>query len=205
MDAAHKPRIHKEEDLVTTSAARSDQTVKLEPSTWTLDPAHANVEFAVKHLMITTVRGRFGKVDGTVKVDPARPDQLDVSVEIDPTSVDTREERRDAHLRSPDFFDAERYPRIIFKGGRVEGDLLGRFKLYGELTIRGITRPVVLDVSNDGQVKDPWGNDKLGITATAKVNRLEWNLKWNMPLETGGFLVGDEVRITIEAEFARQS
>lgn len=190
---------------MTIPATGPEQASKLERSTWMLDAAHANVEFAVKHLMITTVRGRFGKVDGTVKVDPETPDRLDVAVEIDPASVDTREERRDAHLRSADFFDVERYPRITFTGGRVEGDLLGHFKLYGELTIRGITKPVVLDVSNDGRVKDPWGNEKLGITATAKVNRLDWDLEWNMPLETGGFLVGEEVRITIEAEFARQS
>jgi polyisoprenoid-binding protein YceI len=157
----------------------------------------------VKHLRITTVKGRFGKFAGTVRLDLRKAFQPDVEVVVDVGSLATGDAKRDAHLRSPDFFDVPNHPELVFRGGRVQGDINRAFQLHGELTIRGITHPVVLDVTNEGRAVDPWGNEKLAISATAKINRHDFGLRWNVALETGGFLVGDEVRITIEAQFAR--
>lgn len=172
---------------------------------WTLDPAHTSIEFAVRHLMISTVRGRFGKFSGRLTVDDAHPSIVDVQVEIETASVDTREEKRDAHLRSADFFDADTHPTLSFSGGQVQGNVNGTFKLHGDLTIRGITKPITLVVEKLGTMKDPWGNEKQGFTASTTVNRLDFGLRWNVALEAGGVLVADEVRITIEAQFARDS
>ncbi len=173
--------------------------------TWTIDPSHTTVEFAVRHLMIATVKGRFGTVAGSVTLDPTRPFAPDVSVDIDVASVDTREAKRDAHLRSADFFDAGKFPAMTFRGKRVQGDINGRFKLVGDLTIRDVTKEVTLDVTNEGRVRDPWGSDRVGFSATAKLNRADYGLTWNMALEAGGFMVGDAVTLNIEAEFTRQA
>jgi len=171
--------------------------------TWQLDQAHTNVEFAVKHLMIATVRGRFGGVKGTVQVDETDPRTAHVDVTIDATSVDTRQEQRDAHLRSPDFFDASRFPTIRFVSRRIEGDPNGELRLIGDLTIRDVTKEVTVNVSNEGQGIDPWGNNRAGFTASAKIDRRDFGLTWNQALETGGFAVGHEVKLTIDAEFFR--
>ena len=173
-------------------------------TTWTIDPAHSHVEFAVKHLMISTVKGRFGIVRGTVRTDDADPAKGSVDVEIDADSIDTREAQRDAHLKSADFFDIEKFPALRFKSTRihdVDGD---SFKLTGDLTIHGVTRPVTLDVASEGRGKDPWGGERAGFSATGKVKRSEFGLTWNQVLETGGFVVGDDIKINLDVELIKE-
>jgi polyisoprenoid-binding protein YceI len=173
-------------------------------TTWTVDPTHAEVAFAVKHLMIATVRGRFGAITGTVTLDEANPSNSKVDATIDVTSIDTRQEMRDNHLRSADFFDVEHYPTMHFVSKRVEGDVGGTFRVVGDLTIRGTTREIALDVVNEGRIVDPWGNTKIGISATGKLNRSDFGLTWNVALEAGGVTVGEEVKLSIEAELVLQ-
>ena len=173
-------------------------------TTWSIDPAHSHVEFAVKHLMISTVKGRFGGVRGTIRTDEADPARGQVEVEIDADSIDTKEAQRDAHLKSADFFDVEKFPKIIFKSTQitdVDGD---SFRLTGDLTIHGVTRPVTLDVTSEGRGKDPWGGDRAGFSAKGKIKRSEFGLTWNQVLETGGFVVGDEIKITLDVELVKQ-
>jgi len=169
--------------------------------TWNLDAAHSNVEFAVKHLMIANVKGRFGDVAGTLKTDAEDPTNVSLDVTLGVASIDTRQEQRDAHLRSADFFDAESWPTIRFVGKSTKGDTAGEFKLIGDLTIRDTTREVVLDVTNEGSTTDPWGNSRVGFSARGKIDRRAFGLTWNQALEAGGFVVGDEIRISIDAEF----
>lgn len=173
-------------------------------TTWTVDPAHAEIGFAVRHLMISTVRGRFGAVSGTVTVDEQNPHNSKVDVTVDIGSIDTRQEMRDNHLRSADFFDVEKYPTMHFVSKRIEGDLKGEFRVLGELTIRGITRDVTLNATLEGRTKDPWGNERAGFSASGKINRHDFGLNWNQALETGGVMVGDEVKLTIDVELVHQ-
>jgi polyisoprenoid-binding protein YceI len=172
--------------------------------TWRIDPAHTTVQFAVKHLMISTVRGQFGGVDGTVQVADDDPTTAQISVSIGTESVDTRDAKRDAHLRSADFFDVENHPAMTFTSRRItaDGDAL---TIVGDLTIRGTTREVTLAATREGHGRDPWGNERVGYTATTKVNRRDFGLVWNMALETGGVLVGDDVKISIETELVKQA
>src|ERR1043165_7659496 len=171
---------------------------------WQIDPAHSNVEFAVKHLMIATVKGRFGSAQGTVEVDEDRPrETAKVDVTIDVASIDTRQEQRDAHLRSADFFDVEKHPTMRFVSKRVEGDPKGEFKLIGDLTIKGITKEVVLDAEMEGMGNDPWGNVRAGFTAKGKINRKDFGLTWNAVTEARGVVVGDEIKMTVDAEVFR--
>ena len=173
-------------------------------TTWSIDPAHSQIEFAVRHMMITTVKGRFGIVHGTVRSHDADPAKGDVDIEIDADSIDTRELQRDAHLKSADFFDVEKFPKLTFKStgiSDVQGD---HFKLTGDLTIHGVTRPVTLDVTSAGRGKDPWGGERAGFSATARIKRSEFGLTWNQALEAGGFLVGDEVKINLDIELVKQ-
>jgi polyisoprenoid-binding protein YceI len=172
-------------------------------STWTVDQAHTSAEFAVKHLMITTTKGRFGTVAGTVVIDEENPSRSTVDVTIDATTIDTREEKRDAHLRSPDFFDVEHYPTLHFVSTRVEGDINGSFTLVGQLTIRDVTRDVVLKAANEGRVRDPWGGERAAFSAKGVIKRSDWGLTWNMALETGGVVVSDEVKISLDVELLR--
>ena len=174
-------------------------------STWTIDPAHTGLEFAVKHLMISTVRGRFGDVEGTLTLNESDPSASKVEVSIPVRSIDTRNEQRDAHLRSADFFDAEQHPAITFQSRRIEGNITGDFTLIGDLTIRGVTREISLEVGANGRSRDPWGNDKLGFEARGKLSRTDFGLNWNQALETGGVLVGDEIRLTLDVQFLKQS
>lgn len=171
------------------------------PSTWTIDASHTEVGFSVKHLMISNVKGRFTEVSGSVELDPAKEPKLEIS--IGAGSIITGDGRRDEHLKSADFLHAQEFPQLVFRGGRAVGDIGSRFALHGELTIRGVTKPVKLEVINEGRVIDPWGNDRIGYSGTATINRKDFGLEWNMALEAGGVLVGDEVRITIEAELVR--
>ena len=172
---------------------------------YSVDPTHTQVAFAVRHLMIATVRGSFKDVQGTVRIDAADPSRAAVDVRVNIGSIDTREPQRDAHLKSADFFDAERFPVMTFRGGRLTGGIDGNFKLAGDLTIRDVTREVVFDVTPEGRGMDPWGNERAGFSATAKISRGEFGLKWNQALETGGVVVGDEVRISIDVELVKQA
>lgn len=172
---------------------------------YAVDPVHTQVAFAVRHLMISTVRGSFKDVQGTVRIDESDPARVAVDVRVNIASIDTREPQRDAHLRSADFFEADRFPVMTFQGGRVVGTTDGPFKLVGDLTIRGVTREVVLDVTPEGRGMDPWGGERAGFSATAKISRGEFGLKWNQALETGGVVVGDEVKISIDVELVKQA
>ncbi|HEY4130790.1 MAG TPA: YceI family protein [Gemmatimonadaceae bacterium] len=174
-------------------------------TTWNVDPTHAELGFAVRHLMLSTVRGRFGAVTGTVKVDEDNPKNSKIDVTVDVTSIDTRQEMRDNHLRSADFFDAATHPSLHFVSKRIDGDIDDEFKVVGDLTIRGTTREVTLDVTMQGRAQDPWGNERAGFEAKGKINRTDFGLNWNQALEAGGVVVGDEVKMTIDVELVRQS
>ena len=169
-----------------------------------VDPAHTLVEFAVRHLMISTVRGSFKEVQGTVRTDERDPANTAIDVSVNIASIDTREPQRDAHLKSADFFDAEHFPVMAFHGRRVVGATSQPFKVVGDLTIRGVTREVTLEVAPGGSLIDPWGNQRAGFSATAKISRGDFGLKWNQALETGGVVVGDEVKISIDVELVKQ-
>jgi polyisoprenoid-binding protein YceI len=172
-------------------------------TSWSIDRAHSQVEFAVRHLMISTVKGRFTEVSGTVRSDDDDPARGEVDIEIGVASIDTREPQRDAHLRSADFFDADNFPTIAFKSRRI-ADLQGAtFTIVGDLTIRGITRDVALHVTSEGRGKDPWGGERAGFSATTKIKRSDFGLTWNQLLETGGVAVGDDVKISIDVELVK--
>ena len=173
-------------------------------TTWNIDPAHATAEFKVKHMMISNVKGHFGKVSGKLMLDEAKLTNSKVEAVIDAWSLETREAQRDAHLKSADFLDVEKFPTLTFQSTRVgvAGD--GELSVEGDLTIHGLTRKVTFKVEGPTPpTKDPWGNTRLGISATTKINRKDFGLTWNAALETGGVLVGDEVAITLEVEFVK--
>lgn len=194
--------------MSTSDAATFTRTIDGEvlptPGTFVIDPAHTHVGFAVRHMMIAKVRGRFTDVSGMLEV-AEDPTQSKVEIEVNTGSVDTRDEQRDAHLCSPDFFDIERYPTITFRGAGITLTGDRRFRLDGELTIRDVTRALTLDVSFNGLGQDPWGNQRVGFDASGEVDREDFGLTWNQALETGGVLVAKQVRIELEAEFVRQS
>ncbi|HSK08028.1 MAG TPA: YceI family protein [Vicinamibacterales bacterium] len=174
---------------------------------WRLDPAHSTVEFAVKHMMFTTVRGRFKELSGTIRADEENPSTSSVEVEIHAASIDTGTSDRDTHLRSADFLDVGNHPTITFRSREVigayaeEGD---HFKVTGDLTIRGKAMPVTLGVVFQGLGKDPWGGQRAGFEARGEIDRREWGLMWNQALETGGILVGNTVKLEIEAQAVKQ-
>ena len=169
-------------------------------TTWDFDPTHSNVGFSVRHLMVSKVRGQFTKWSGTLQFDAAHPESAVVDVQIDAASIDTHEPQRDAHLRSPDFFDAARFPELTFKSTRVERAGDDRFKIAGDLTIRGVTRPVVLDAEFGGQITDFEGGTRAGFSAQTAIDRKDFGLTWNIVLEAGGFAVADKIEITLELE-----
>jgi polyisoprenoid-binding protein YceI len=170
---------------------------------WNIDPTHTHAEFGVRHLMISTVKGHFRDVAGTVTVRDEDFTTAQIDVTIDAASVDTRVAQRDDHLRSADFFDVERFPTLGFRSTKVERAAEDRYRVFGDLTIRGVTRPVTLAVEGLGTVRDPWGSERVGFTGTARVNRKDYGLNWNKALETGGFVVGDDVNISLEIELVR--
>jgi polyisoprenoid-binding protein YceI len=171
---------------------------------WKVDSAHAAAQFAVKHLMISTVRGEFKGVTGTVNWDSEDVTKSTVEVTIDVTTVNTGEPKRDAHLKSADFFDAAKYPTMTFKSSKIEVASPGKLRVAGDLTIRGVTKAVVLDVDGPTPpIKDPWGNQRVALNATGKVNRQDFGVKWNQSMDGGGVVVGDEVNITIDAELVK--
>lgn len=170
---------------------------------WNIDFAHSNVEFSVRHMMISKVRGHFEKFEGTVNLDENNPANTTVDVRILADSINTRQDQRDGHLRSPDFLNAAEYPYISFKSKQVEQTGKQSARLVGDLTIRDVTREVVLDVVFAGQAKSPWGTVSAGFNGNTSINRKDWNLTWNQALETGGVLVGDEIEINIELELVK--
>lgn len=172
-------------------------------TTWKIDTAHSTVEFAVKHMMFTTVKGRFTDVSGTLRFDEQDPTGGSADITIAAASIDTREAQRDTHLRSADFFDVEKFPTLTFRSTKIEGNPR-EFTLTGDLTIRDVTRPITLDVRHEGSGKDPWGGQRVGYSATGKLNRKDFGLTWNAALETGGFLVGDEVKITLDMQLIKE-
>jgi len=170
----------------------------LTPGTWTIDTAHSQVGFVARHLMIAKVRGHFSSFSGTISV-PENPLDATVTASIDLASVTTGDPKRDEHLRTADFFDAEQYPTMSFVSTGVK-DEGGELTLFGDLTIRDVTRPVELQLEFEGVSKDPWGGTRAAFSATADVSRKDWGLEWNVPLESGGFLVGDKVKLELEIE-----
>jgi polyisoprenoid-binding protein YceI len=176
-------------------------------TTWKIDPAHTAVEFSVKHMMFTTVRGRFSAVEGTITADLATPDDSDVQVTIDAASIDTGAAKRDEHLRSADFLDVEHHPHITFRTRQVRGAAKrpgDKFTVVGDLTIRGVTRPVTLEAEYLGEGKDPRGGRRAGFSARGEIDRLEWGLEWNQALETGGVLVGNALKIELDVQAVEQ-
>jgi polyisoprenoid-binding protein YceI len=183
---------------VTTSTQTRGLT-----GTWTIDPTHSLVEFSGKHMMFTTVKGRFRDLAGTITLDEADLARSGVEVEIQAASIDSGVEQRDGHLRSADFLDAETYPTITFKSRRIDGTR-DEFKLIGDLTVRGETREVALDVTLNGIGQSPFGTTVAGFSASTKLNRKDFGLNWNVALEAGGVLVGDQIKIDIELEAVKQ-
>jgi len=174
--------------------------------TWDIDPAHSTVEFSVRHMMVTTVKDQFQKVKGTVELDEKDPNKSTVEVSIETASIDTREAKRDAHLKSPDFFDAAKFPTLTFKSTKIEKAGKGKFKLTGDLSMHGITKSVVLAVEGpSASIKDPYGRTVRGVMATGKLDRKDWGMTWNKALDSGGFVVSDEVKLDINAELAEHS
>lgn len=166
---------------------------------WKLDPAHTTVEFSAKHMMITTVKGRITDVEGTIYTDEKNPEKSSVEAILKATSIDTRTDQRDQHLRSEDFLNVEKYPEIRFRSTRITGSK-DQFKLTGQLTIRDVTKEITLDVEYEGQSKDPWGGQRVGFSASGKIDRRDFGLTWNQALETGGLLVGNDIKINIEVQ-----
>jgi polyisoprenoid-binding protein YceI len=176
----------------TTTTATATQT-------FLIDPSHSEAAFQVRHLL-TRVRGRFSKFEGSIDFNEAEPERSSVTFSIDPSSIDTNEPARDKHLRSGDFFDVEKHGTLSFVSGRIVRTGDETFDVHGDLTIRGVTRPIVLPVTFLGRARDPFGNDKLGFEAETTINRGDFGLNWNAALETGGFLVGDEVKVSLSMQ-----
>jgi polyisoprenoid-binding protein YceI len=174
-------------------------------STWNIDPVHSAAEFAVKHMMVTTVKGRMNIAQGTLRIDEGEPARSQIEATIDAASVNTGVETRDAHLRSDDFFSAERFPTLSFRGTKVERIENENWRMTGDLTVRDVTRSVVLDVEFEGRGIDAYGNDRAGFTATTKISRKDFGINWNAVIEAGGVAVGDTVKIELRIAAVRQA
>ena len=183
---------------MSTTTAPSTQV----RTTWQIDPAHSLVEFSVRHMMFSTVKGRFTGLQGTIVDVADDPTQSSVEVSIDAASVTTGDDNRDGHLRSADFFNVEQYPTITFASRRIEGSR-EQFTVSGDLTINGVTREVALDATFNGAATNPFGKTVAGFSAETKINRKDWGLNWNAPLEAGGVLVSDQVKLSLEVQAAR--
>lgn len=181
----------------------AEEPVKIK---WGMDKAHTEIAFKVKHLMITSVKGVFKEYEASIYTSGEDFMTSEIDFWMNPASVDTGDPKRDAHLKSPDFFDVEHFKQISFTGNTYEKvDNDGSYTLYGDLTIKGIKKQIKLDVEFGGVIKDPWGNEKAGFTINGKINRKDWELNWNVALDAGGVLVGDDVSISCEVELVRQS
>ena len=169
-------------------------------NTWNIDAAHSGIHFSVRHMVVSKVRGRFTKFTGSVRIDDADLTRSVVDVTIDAASLDTGTAQRDEHLRSPDFFDAEKFPTLRFRSGRIEKIADDRYRVMGDLTIRDVTRELAIEVEYGGRAQDPWGNERAGFIAKTAFDRKDFGLKWNQVLEAGGVLVGDRVDIDLEVQ-----
>ena len=173
-------------------------------TTWKLDPAHSSAEFKVKHMMISNVKGRFTGLSGTLLEHATDKSLSSFEASIDVSTINTGDPQRDAHLKSADFFDVEKYPTMTLKSTKVEPKGEAEYRVTGDLTIHGVTKPVALEVEGpSAPAKDPWGNTRIGLSATGKINRKDYGLNWNAALETGGFLVGEDVQITLDVQFIK--
>jgi polyisoprenoid-binding protein YceI len=173
-------------------------------TTWKLDPAHSLAEFKVKHMMISNVKGRFSGLSGTLSLDESDHTQSSVEASMDVATVKTGDEQRDGHLVSADFFDAEKFPAITFKSSNIDAKGGADYEVTGELTLHGVTKAVTFAVEDLSQPsKDPWGNHRIGLSATTKINRKDFGLSWNSALEAGGLLVGEDVTISLEVQFIK--
>jgi polyisoprenoid-binding protein YceI len=175
-------------------------TTSTRTRSYVIDPAHTSAHFSVRHLMISKVRGVFRTLAGTIELPADSPIPVAVSAEIEASSIDTRDDQRDGHLKSADFFDVEKFPKLRFVSTRIEPVDATRFKVVGELELHGVKRSVTLDAEVAGQCKDPWGNQRVAYEATARISRKDFGLVWNQSLETGGVVVGDEIDITLDVE-----
>src|SRR5437899_11307472 len=176
----------------------TDTPMEVISMAWNIDATHSHATFAVRHMVVSTVKGHFNVLSGTLNLDEANPTNSSVEAEVDAASIDTNEPNRDNHLRSPDFFDVEKYPKITFKSTKVEPAGDNEYKVTGYLTMQGVTKPVVFEVEHSGEIKDPYGFRRAGLNAKTKISRKEWGLTWNNLLETGGAVVSDEVKIEID-------
>jgi polyisoprenoid-binding protein YceI len=187
-----------------TTLATPQTSTSTATTTWNIDPAHSVAEFKVKHMMISNVKGQFPKVSGTLTLDESGLANSRVEAVIEAASIETRDPQRDAHLKSADFFDVEKFPTLLFKSSRISIVRDGELAVEGDLTIRGVTRKVTFAVEGPTPpAKDPWGNTRVAVSATTKINRKDFGLTWNAALETGGILVGDEVTITLDVQFVK--
>lgn len=174
-------------------------------STWDIDAAHSTAEFSIRHMMITSVKGAFSGISGTVTGDPDDLTSARVHLDIDLATVDTRNNDRDNHLRSADFFDVEKYPSMTFESRSVERTGASTYRVQGDLSLHGVTKPVTVDVTSEGQGKDPWGGTRAGFSGTTTINRKDFGLVWNVALEAGGVMVGDQVKVSVELETVKRA
>jgi polyisoprenoid-binding protein YceI len=174
-------------------------------SKWVVDSSHSSIEFSIKHMMIAKVKGRFNSFEAQIEADPLDLTTADINFSIDVASIDTRNSDRDAHLRSADFFDVEKNPKITFQATKIVSKGEGEYEVTGDLTIRGVTRSETFTVTFEGSGKDPWGNEKAGFSGHGTIKRSDYGLTWNAVLETGGVLVGDEVKISLEIEAVKEA
>jgi len=172
---------------------------------WAIDPTHSSVDFSIRHMMIAKVKGSFNQFEASIEADPEDLTTADISFSVDAASIDTRNDDRDNHLRSADFFDVENHPKLTFKATKIVKTGDGEYDVTGDLTIRGVTRSETFKVTFEGSGKDPWGNHKAGFSAEGTIKRSDYGLTWNAALETGGVLVGDDVKIHIEVEAVAQA
>jgi len=179
-------------------------TTQTTTSTWVIDSAHSAGDFAIKHMMISTVRGHFKITEGQIVINEENHTASSVSATIDPKSLNTREEKRDAHLQSGDFFEADKYPTITFQSTRVQKVNDTNWKVFGNLTLHGVTKEVEMDVEEGGEIKDPYGKQRRGFTAETTINRSDWGVTYNAVLEAGGVMVSDKVKITLDISAVRQ-
>jgi polyisoprenoid-binding protein YceI len=184
--------------MATSTSAPASTT------TWKLDPAHSSAEFKVKHMMISNVKGSFNGISGTLVEDTADPTRSRVEAAIDISTINTGDAQRDAHLKSADFFNHEQHPQMTFKSTRVEKKGEGTYSVTGDLSLHGVTKPITFNVDGPSAPgKDPWGNTRIGLSATGKLNRKDFGLTWNAALETGGVLVGEEIQIVLDVQFIK--
>lgn len=187
----------------TTTYAQLDQRLAELAGTWTLDASHTSIELSVRHMMVATVRGRVDPVSGTLHLATDDPSRSYAEVEIDAASINTGNADRDAHLRSPDFLDVERYPTMKFRSTDIDDRGDGSFALRGDLTVKDVTKPVSLECEFGGVVRDPYGNDRIGFSGSGSIDRTAFGLRWNAALESGGVVVGDKVKLSLDSEFTK--